>query len=203
MKRLFYFVITASVSAGLVTYIAPSRDAALQWYPGVLVVLLLLFGGRDLYLYWLSYRAERAAKNGDREQVKSCYYKIYTLDPNGYLGKFSLGVIHSINGYWVHAFSNFREALQLRPRDLHAIFNLAVCLMRLERYKEALGYLSYLAFKKPRWTFVFAAMGEAYYYLEDYTEAVACLQKELYYNPGNCAARQLFNLAREAREKAA
>jgi len=203
MKRLFYFVITACISTGIVSYLAPSRDIALQWLPGVLGILLLVFGGRDLYLYWLTHQAQRASNRGDQKLVKKYYHKIYSLDPNGYLGKFSMGVIHCINGYWVHALASFREALRLRPHNLHTVFNISICLLRLERYKEALSYLTYLASKKPRWSFVFGAMGEAHYHLGDYSEACACLQWELFFNPGNDTARQLLALAVEARNKAA
>lgn len=203
MKRLFYFVIAALLSAGLVSYIAPSRAEAMYLFPGVLGILLLLFGGKDLYLYWLSYKAERASKEGNRKQVKNLYYKIYRFDPEGFVGKFSLGVIHSVDGYWVHAVTNFRRALQMRPKSMETIFNLGICLIRLGRYKEALNYLSFLASKKPRWNFLFCAMGEAYYHLEDYKEACACLQRELFFYPGNKVARELLALAQKAQKKAA
>lgn len=203
MKKLLYFAIAACVSAGLTAYWAPSRDISFQWLLGVLGVLLLLFWGKDLYLHWLAYRAERASRRGNLDQVKSCYFKIYKLKPEGYIGKFAMGVIHSLNGHWVHAISNFREALKLRPLNPQAMFNFAICLLRLERYKEALTYLSLLAFLRPRWTFIFAAMGEAYYYLGKYKEACTCLQKELYFNPKNDGARRLLITAREAMEKAA
>ena len=203
MKRLFYFVIAACISAGLVAYFAPSQDIALQWLLGVLVILLILFGGKDLYLYWLSHQAQVASRRGDKKLVKDYYDKIHKLDPDGFVGKFAQGVIHSVDGHWVHAVSNFREALKMRPKNLHVIFNLSICLMRLDRYQEALSYLSYLTSRKSRWPYAYCALGEAHYHLGNYSEACFCLHRELFLHPGNNVAVELLNLAVEAREKAA
>ena len=68
-------------------------------------------------------------------------------------------------------------------QDTHALYELAVQAMELEKYEEALRYWQKLTKIQPEFTKAFIGLGNAYFQLKRYNDAVASLRKALSLEP--------------------
>ncbi len=91
-------------------------------------------------------QGESAAE--DREtlhrQSISAYQRAWKVKPN-YLAAFALGTISAEEEQWREASLWFENAVDLRPRDLDARFNLAECYLRLQHFDSAFALAQALA----------------------------------------------------------
>ena len=74
---------------------------------------------------------------GQTKSALDALEKAITLDLNNSEYHVTLGIAHSMNDNLILAKLSFQEAVRLKPRNLNARYNFALCLLNLGQSKSA------------------------------------------------------------------
>lgn len=184
MNRHIFFAITACIITGVSPLIFQENNNMLTFIFIALAALFIQVYWRDVLVQALIIKGHFASKKGNYKKVQEAYTQIHKLMPNSFAGKMAMGVIHSLQGNWGHAESNFRQALYFKPGNLYVCLNLSVVLLRRERYEEVIKLLKSLIYAYPKNIMAYKMLAEAYYYVGKLHEAIHYIRvaKLLYHN---------------------
>ena len=76
---------------------------------------------------------------GRMNEAMDALEKAIALDLNNPEYHVTLGIAHSMNNSLILAKLSFQEAVRLKPRNLNARYNFALCLLNLGQSKSAVG----------------------------------------------------------------
>ena len=127
------------------------------------------------------YRLGRTfALDGDRERARECFSRAAEADESVYVHHAWLGRTNMMLGYWGEAERAFARALELRPGDSDALYDMGEVALRQDRIDRAILFFraaveqdSTHAFAHARLGRCFLRQGDAARARDEYLEAVA------------------------------
>lgn len=119
------------------------------------------------------------------EAVKAAHLSL-EINPNNVLALGAIGAAYTAQGRYEEAIEVYRRQLVHDSRRIaFALYNIGLCLQRLQRHQESLTYFQQHLKLNPGDVLALLQIGTQYWYLQDYNQSVATYKEALRLDPNH------------------